>query len=214
MKTRHLEPMTLPQLAAAVADALAVGYQGARNGQVSPLPSPRTIRYYTALGLLDKPIGLRGRTALYGPRHLLQLVAIKRLQEQGLALVEVQERLAGRTDAQLRAILAESVSAAAATDDCPDRQPLLAAAERSTGAFWAERRAAAAAPHPTPEGAPGATLAMSARTVQQVALGMDVTLTLPACQPLLDHDLDAIRHAAGELLRVLHERQILAGEHR
>ena len=44
---------------------------------------------------------MRGRTALYGRRHLLQLVAIKCLQATGIALAELQRQLLGLTDAEL-----------------------------------------------------------------------------------------------------------------
>src|SRR5260370_30319007 len=94
-------PMTLEALAARVALALAADYAGQANGRVRDVPDPRTIRYYTTLGLIDRPAAWRGRTALYGRRHLLQLVAIKRLQAHGLALAEVQDRLLGQTDAAL-----------------------------------------------------------------------------------------------------------------
>ena len=72
----------------------ASSYQGPPSARVREVPDVRTIRYYTTAGLIDRPAEMRGRTAYYGRRHLLQLVAIKRLQEQGLPLVEVQERLA------------------------------------------------------------------------------------------------------------------------
>src|SRR4030095_943669 len=52
-------------------------------------------------GLIDRPVAHRGRTALYGPRHLLQLVAVKRLQARGLPLVAIQQELAGATDTEL-----------------------------------------------------------------------------------------------------------------
>src|SRR5262249_33767362 len=77
---------TIDDLSARVAEALSAGYAGVRSGRVRNVPDCRTIRYYTTLGLLDRPAVMRGRTALYGPRHLLQLVAIKRLQAQGLSL--------------------------------------------------------------------------------------------------------------------------------
>lgn len=75
------------------ADALSTGYQASANGQVTAVPDARTIRYYGTLGLVDKPAEMRGRTAYYGRRHLLQLVAIKRLQARGLKLTEVQSEL-------------------------------------------------------------------------------------------------------------------------
>src|SRR5438445_9892145 len=93
---------TIDQLGAQVALVLSVDHQGAPNGRVREIPDLRTIRYYTTLGLLDRPAEMRGRTALYGVRHLLQLVAIKRLQAQGLSLAEVQGRLVGLTDIALQ----------------------------------------------------------------------------------------------------------------
>src|SRR5271170_2857231 len=94
----------LDSLSAQVALVLADGYPGQPSGRVRDVPDRRTIRYYTTLGLLDKPAALRGRTALYGRRHLLQLVAIKRLQTAGLSLTEIQARLLGLTDAALESV--------------------------------------------------------------------------------------------------------------
>src|SRR6516225_9305533 len=92
--TAAREPLwTIDELGAMVALALSVGYSGQANGRVRDVPDRRTIRYYTTLGLLDRPAEMRGRTALYGRRHLLQLVAIKRLQARGLSLAELQTRL-------------------------------------------------------------------------------------------------------------------------
>lgn len=64
-------------------------------------PDARLVRYYSTLGLLDRPAELRGRTAYYRDRHLLQLLAIKTLQAQGLSLQTVQTELAGMPDAGL-----------------------------------------------------------------------------------------------------------------
>src|SRR5919202_1029774 len=89
---------TLDELCAQVALALAADYAGQASGRVREVPDRRTIRYYTTLGLVDRPAAVRGRTALYSTRHLLQLVAIKRLQARGLTLAEVQRRLLGLTD--------------------------------------------------------------------------------------------------------------------
>lgn len=68
-------------------------------------PNERLVRYYTTLGLLDRPAELRGRTAYYRDRHLLQLLAIKTLQARGQSLQAVQARLAGQPDAALAALL-------------------------------------------------------------------------------------------------------------
>ena len=87
MKASRTELWTIQQLCTEVERVLAVDYAGSRNGRVRDIPDLRTIRYYTTVGLLDRPAEMRGRTALYGRRHLLQLVAIKQLQARGLSLV-------------------------------------------------------------------------------------------------------------------------------
>src|SRR5687768_10844914 len=92
----------MEQLSELVEKALAAGtYDGQGSARVRAVPDVRTIRYYTTLGLLDRPTEMRGRTAYYSRRHLLQLVALKRLQAQGLTLVQIQERMAGASDEQL-----------------------------------------------------------------------------------------------------------------
>lgn len=95
------ELYTLEQLSERVADLLAEDYNGQRSGRVRELPNGRTIRWYTTIGLVDRPLATRGRVALYGQRHALQLAAIKKLQADGLALAEVQERLLGASDEEL-----------------------------------------------------------------------------------------------------------------
>ncbi|WP_432932290.1 MerR family transcriptional regulator [Microbispora sp. CA-135349] len=82
------------------------------NGRVREVPNERLIRWYTTIGLLDPPLGRRGRVALYGRRHLLQLVAVKRRQADGLSIADIQAELAGATDAMLQRVagLAEPLS--------------------------------------------------------------------------------------------------------
>jgi hypothetical protein len=66
------------------------------NGRVRDVPNERLIRWYATVGLVDPPLSRRGRVARYGPRHLLQLVAIKRRQAEGRSLAEIQAELAAR----------------------------------------------------------------------------------------------------------------------
>jgi DNA-binding transcriptional MerR regulator len=75
-----------------------------RDLRVSAVPDARTIRYYTTLGLLDRPF-MEGRQARYGKRHIQQLLAIKALQGLSLPLSEIQARLYGRTDEELESLL-------------------------------------------------------------------------------------------------------------
>jgi DNA-binding transcriptional MerR regulator len=183
-------PWTLDGLSARVALALAVDYAGSANGRVRDVPDVRTIRYYTTLGLLDRPGELRGRTALYGRRHLLQLVAIKRLQAQGLTLQQVQERLLGLTDGDLERIA--RLPAEVEAPDTPAATPVLATRDR---AFWK------AAPTPPAEPEPP-------RLPQGIPLSDDVMLLLTPARPADEADLQAIRAAAAPLLKLLARRRL------
>jgi DNA-binding transcriptional MerR regulator len=76
------------------------------DGRVARAADPRTVRYYQSLGILDRPLSYEGHKARYGPRHLLQLLAVKALQRHRLPLSEIQERLYGKSDAELESVLA------------------------------------------------------------------------------------------------------------
>ncbi|MFI6731728.1 MerR family transcriptional regulator [Nonomuraea sp. NPDC050451] len=94
---------TIGELAERAALALRAGSDGApaANGRVRDVPGERLIRWYTTIGLVDPPLTRRGRIAQYGRRHLLQLVAVKRLQAAGHSIAQIQTALAGATDRML-----------------------------------------------------------------------------------------------------------------
>jgi DNA-binding transcriptional MerR regulator len=54
----------------------------------------RTLRYYVQQGLLDRPIGEK-RAAYYTPRHLDQLLTIRKWQQAGLSLERIRDILGG-----------------------------------------------------------------------------------------------------------------------
>lgn len=84
-----VESLTLPALVDECAARIRA-LPAPTNGQVRAVPDERTIRYYATLGLLDRPVAMRGRTALYNARQVAQVVAIKRLQLMGRSLAEIQ----------------------------------------------------------------------------------------------------------------------------
>ena len=96
-------------------------YEPAESARVRAVPDVRTIRYYTTLGLIDRPAEMQGRTALYGLKHVEQLVAIKRLQAQGLTLSDIQQQLLGLPKSKLKklAALPENLEALAAKQKPP-----------------------------------------------------------------------------------------------
>jgi hypothetical protein len=203
---------TLAELAGRAAKALAD--VRAPNGRVTELPDARMIRWYATIGIVDKPSGFRGRTALYGRRHLLQLVAVKRLQAQGLALAEIQAELTGATEATLHRIAGlpeidgSTVDARSAGDplDTVDGATPAASGPR----FWAARPAAAPAPapaEPEPMGARHALAPAVPGTVHGVSLPGGATLLVPA--PVHPDQVAAIRRAAGPLLEYLSAHGLL-----
>ncbi len=54
--------------------------------------TPRTVRYYIAQGLLPSP-GRLGAGTRYGSEHLDRLRLIRGLQDEGLSLSEIRDRL-------------------------------------------------------------------------------------------------------------------------
>ena len=146
--------LTLPEVVGSIPSLLSRDYDGVRNGRVRDLPDVRTIRWYQSLGVLDRPTEFRGRAALYGRRHLLQIAVIKKLQASGLSLEEIQGGLPGRTDAELARALGmkldevDAVIAARVADRTAAAASGLEAAlqpARRDSAFWKTRPAAASA---------------------------------------------------------------------
>jgi DNA-binding transcriptional MerR regulator len=178
MKREDAFDWTLDELGDRVAEALRVGYAGVPSGRVRDVPDARTIRYYTTLGLLDRP-RLRGRTAQYGPRHLRQLVAIKRLQAHGLSLAEIQRRLIGQSDGALERLARPTADASA-----PGEPP-----ERRARDFW--------------RAAPGEAPAPQAPPPQTIRLAEGVALVVEARRPLEDADRRVVRLATAPLLEIL-----------
>ena len=75
-----------------------------RGGRTQDEVNPRLIRHYTTQGLLDPPLKL-GREARYTRRHLLQLLALRRLMTDGHSAQSLQSLIGTQRDAELEALL-------------------------------------------------------------------------------------------------------------
>ena len=186
---------TLDELTERVGQALARAacagaYPGPPNGRVRQVPDRRAIRWYTTIGLVDRPLAMRGRTALYGPRHLRQLVAIKRCQADGLSLAEIQTRLVGADDAVLAEVAGLAVVGPADPDPgepgsvggapvVTDGDGAGAPVVRADRRFWAERPAA---PVPVPTGVP-----TGVPTSAPTSAPTGVPTGVPTGEPAPDH---------------------------
>jgi DNA-binding transcriptional MerR regulator len=201
---------TIDDLGNQVAQALSVGYEGQASGRVRDVPDRRTIRYYTTLGLIDRPARMRGRTALYSRRHLLQVVAIKRLQARGLALADLQQQLLGLSDAALEQVARIPAAVEAKAEEAGPSERANPVEERSF-TFWKAEPAAAPGELAEQNGSLPVTTAAAAASVlmQGVALSESATLLLTPARPVTADDQEAILAAAGRLLRVLEARGLV-----
>jgi len=188
---------TLPELVVQVAERIAA-LPPPKNGQVRAVPDERTVRYYGTIGLLDRPAAMRGRTALYGARHLAQVVAIKRLQSSGKSLSEIQTlwpTLDDPTLARMSGVTLPTSAKRAARKD-----------------FWK------ASPSPSPSPSPPPAPTLSSPIELRVQLAPNVTLTIAvtddAALALSPADVRALRAAAAPLVTELANRRLTphAGE--
>jgi DNA-binding transcriptional MerR regulator len=81
------------------------------NASARVAPSARSIRFYVANGLLDRPEGT-GTAATYNYRHFLQLLAIKIRQREGSTLELIKSELQGLTGDALERRVATSLAPA------------------------------------------------------------------------------------------------------
>jgi DNA-binding transcriptional MerR regulator len=207
MKDDDIVRWTIDELRAAVAAALGQGYDGPPNGRVRDVPDQRTIRYYTTLGLIDRALEMRGRTALYGTRHLVQLVAIKKLQAQGQSLAEVQQVLVGQPTAAI------ARTAGLSLGQLKERRAQEPGRSRS---FWKDAPAPACKPEAV-ETRRNGERPLGARTeagerpqqIQGIQLAANVTLLVAGSRTLENSDLAALRLASSSLIDLLTKLEIV-----
>jgi DNA-binding transcriptional MerR regulator len=203
---RKNERWTIGEIRNLAAAALAVDYNAPGNRQISAIPDARTIRYYGTLGLVDKPAEMRARTAYYGRRHLLQIVAIKRLQAEGLSLAKVQGQLSGLSDKKLESIarLPDDLSASAEelpAEAAPSESP--AAGARSEG-FWRVPGAdASVSPESATRRRPPSTPRLRAHPQLNLELAPGVHVLVDTTRIPDETQRETLSHAAESLLQAL-----------
>ncbi len=203
---------TLIELSQQVRDALAADPLAPPNGRIRAVPDSRTIRYYTTIGLIDRPAAMRGRTAFYSERHLQQLVAIKRLQAQGLSLAEVQKTLAGIPDEELATLAglppasptpARTVREGFWRAELPEDTVAMAASASPTISHHAAEAKALPAPPDI----------LSADLYHGLVLAPGVTLLLQGGAAPSPDDIRDLQHAAEPLLVLLRQRGLNHHDH-
>src|SRR4026207_1435861 len=108
--SRHA-PWNARGLAAHVTALVDAAGMRPTNASARAAPSARSVRFYVANGLLDRPEGT-GTAATYGYRHLLQLLAIKIRQREGQSLEKIKEEMKDVTGDALERRIATSLAPA------------------------------------------------------------------------------------------------------
>lgn len=93
---RALAPWNLRDLATVATAILDASNVRPINAAASARPNERTIRFYVTRGLVTPPEG-RGTAAIYGYRHLLEVLAIKLRQMEGATLAAITKEMTETT---------------------------------------------------------------------------------------------------------------------
>lgn len=107
----------LPEFARVSEDVLSDLGIEQKRGTVSLVPDERTIRYYLAEGLIQPADEKQGTASVFSYKHLLQLVAVKKLQAEHLPIRKIRELVTDKDEQQLEALLGVTASARKGTDD-------------------------------------------------------------------------------------------------
>lgn len=209
---RREELWTLDELTARVALALSVDYDGQASGRVSDVPNARIVRYYTTLGLVDRPIAYDGRVALYTTRHLLQIVAIKRLQQVGTSLSDIQKGFLTLDEKALEDLAAAPAEATSVAPAMPRNRPAPRDQVVEDKKFW--NAAPAEAVIDTVVTSRSAKSKHEEKpplegTLTGVSISGEAVLLAAFTRELDPTDLAAIRAAAAPLLEELERRGLL-----
>jgi DNA-binding transcriptional MerR regulator len=93
------------ELAIAVRQILAESGPSQEKATVTALPDERTVRFYLAEGLLSPAEEKQGTASVFGYKHLLQLLAVKKLQAEDLPIRKIKQLLDGLEEADLKKLL-------------------------------------------------------------------------------------------------------------
>lgn len=109
---RQRKYVGVAELAAEAAKILAESGLAQERGTVTEVPDERMIRYYLAEALISPAEDKQGTASVFGYRHLLQLLVVKKLQAEHLPIRKIRELVEGRETRELERLLGADKSAA------------------------------------------------------------------------------------------------------
>jgi DNA-binding transcriptional MerR regulator len=72
---------------------------------VREYPDERTVRFYLSENLIPASFEKQGTASVFGYRHLLVLLAVKKLQAESIPIRKIREIIAGRNESELEKLL-------------------------------------------------------------------------------------------------------------
>lgn len=101
----------------------------------------RNVRYYTFIGLMDRPLGYLAGSPVFGTRHVVQLMAIRALQARRVSLARIQDILYGLNPVELGRIVELAAGppqrrTTASQDALPRARVALLVEDRGTCIGW------------------------------------------------------------------------------
>ncbi|HEX8652499.1 MAG TPA: MerR family transcriptional regulator [Pyrinomonadaceae bacterium] len=160
-KARQAKYVGVAELADEAAKVLFEIGTAQERGTVSEVPDERTIRYYLSEGLLSPAEEKQGTASVFGYRHLLQLLVVKKLQSEHLPIRKIKELVDGRVERDLERLLGASESGSTARNDALRYLETLLTTQASTAAPQSRTLRSQAQP-----GAMSARAALSASPAQ------------------------------------------------
>ena len=112
-KMRHEKYVGVAWLASEAAKILTGSGLAQERGTVTEVPDERTVRYYLTEGLVSPAEEKQGTASVFGYRHLLQLLVVKKLQAEHLPIRKIRDLVDGRTERELERLLGAEGGAAA-----------------------------------------------------------------------------------------------------
>jgi hypothetical protein len=186
-----LAPWNLRDLAGLTGALLDASEIYPLNAAARARPTERTIRFYVAQGLVNKPEG-RGTAATYNYRHLLQVLAIKLRQMEGATLEKVAAEFAGLTGDVIERRVAGALGSALPPPERLAVAPTDAAPRGRVGRAMQLRA--------LPSGEPGR--AARFRGCQRLEVAPGVELLLDPQHPALRRDPESLAQAVRDALEL------------
>jgi DNA-binding transcriptional MerR regulator len=177
-KLRHAKFVGVAELADEAAKILSESGLAQERGTVSELPDGRTIRYYLTENLIPPAEEKQGTASVFGYRHLLQLLVVKKLQSEHLPIRKIRDLVSGRSERELERLLGSEGGFGVKNDAVSYLEQLLTKTQPQRQTPQALHHSALASP--SPQAAP-----VSAQSVQATS-GNTVTWSRVEIEPGLE----------------------------